>query len=434
MSIDKRLPMQDDDSRLSWFPIIAVGLSMVSFIMIKTGRDAVFFHAWGISRLPLAYVWIALAAIPAAMIHLYAMSRWGARKTRTGLFLVTALCYLGFVPVTDTQHTVIMTVMFITVPVIFAAVFAGAWLLAGDLLDGAEPSLLRVVYSRIGAASTIGGILGGLLAQVVSLVAEPRWLVASGSLVLVLVAALVAKAHRDNPLSKYTRVNAATPTEDSHKTYAKTQSLLIRQTYVKLLIGISGLATIAALFIDFQFYALATLTKNNSVQFFATFYIVLNVMALVVQVFISPKLQKKLGVVGVLLLLPTALLGGAGLFSFWTIIHARTVLRVMEGGLKASMHRSMWEQIYLPIERRSRDAAKTVVDGLTQRLAEGLAALLILLWFWLADSPVETLNFDWMSWAIVVTLVFWILLTRRLGKFGCSDLDPSEPLIRLPDS
>ena len=49
---------------------------MVSFILIKIGRDAVFFAERDLEHLPLAYLWISVAAIPAAMIHLKALDRW----------------------------------------------------------------------------------------------------------------------------------------------------------------------------------------------------------------------------------------------------------------------------------------------------------------------------------------------------------------------
>ncbi len=418
---------------LAWFPIAAVGLSMVSFILIKTGRDAVFFKDWGIRKLPLAYIWIAVAAVPAAIMHLSAMNKWGARKARTGIFFAAALLFLLFAPFATVQHNFIMTIMFICVPVIFAGVFAGAWLLAGDLLEGADSSRLRVVYSRIGAASMVGGIIGGLLAKALASHADPQVLVATGAVVLMAVGLLVAKAHKDNPASNYTSLSSFAEKEDSHKSFSSRQATLVRQKYVRILIGISALATITAMLIDFQFYAMTTVAGNNNVQFFANFYIILNLISLAVQVFVAPRLQARLGITGALLLLPSALLGGAGLCSYWTVVHSKTILRVLEGGLKASIYRTMWEQVYLVIGQPFRDAAKSMVDGMVQRFAEGLAALLLLAWFALNDNSVSELNFEWLSWVIVSAIIFWIVLTRRLGKLGCDALQPSEVLIRLPD-
>src|SRR5262249_20326102 len=46
----------------AWSPILAVSLGMVSFILVKTGRDAVFFDQRGLQKLPLTYMWTALAS------------------------------------------------------------------------------------------------------------------------------------------------------------------------------------------------------------------------------------------------------------------------------------------------------------------------------------------------------------------------------------
>ncbi|UCE07349.1 MAG: hypothetical protein JSW07_04775, partial [bacterium] len=79
----------------------------------------------GLFHLPLAYMWIAIASMPTAMIHLNAIERWGARKTRTRIFFITAITLLFFVPFVDQNQRPMMTAMFIVVPTIFAAIFAG---------------------------------------------------------------------------------------------------------------------------------------------------------------------------------------------------------------------------------------------------------------------------------------------------------------------
>ncbi len=418
---------------LSRYPILAVALSMVGFIMIKTGRDAVFFERGGLRQLPEAYLWIALASIPAAMLHLGLLDKWGARKTRTRSFYAAALIFLLFAPFAEPGNRMAMLMLFVSVPIVFSAVFAGAWLLAADLLEGADSNILRRTYARIGAASMLGGIIGGLLCKVGNEILGPGGFIAGGSALLLATGGLVAFAHRKNPAQNYRSIVNAQPADEENSGLAATQAILVRQPYTRTLIGISVLATTAALYIDFQFYAGASISGNTNVQFFANFYIMLNLAALVVQTFLAPKLQEKLGITGVLLLVPSILLGGTGLFSLWTVYQGRTIMRVLEGGLKASIYRSIWEQTYLPISSKYRDIAKTVVDGTVQRLAEGLGALALFLWFAKSNQPVEELNYNWISGVIVLSVSVWIALTKRLGRLGCSDISPTEPFIRLPD-
>ncbi len=84
--------------RSARFPILAVGISMVAFISIKTGRDAVFFSQGGLQQLPLSYIWIAFTSILTAMMHFKAMKRWEARRTRSGVLPLTGLIFLALVP------------------------------------------------------------------------------------------------------------------------------------------------------------------------------------------------------------------------------------------------------------------------------------------------------------------------------------------------
>lgn len=134
-------------------------------------RDAVFFNQGGHRDLPLVYILMAIVSVPGAMIHLWAIKRWGARKVRTGVLLVAASIFFAFVPFVDFGYRTAMTAMFVLIP----AVFAGAWLLAADLLDGADERVSLWAYTRIGASSMIGGVAGGLLAGRVSSLLPSRF-------------------------------------------------------------------------------------------------------------------------------------------------------------------------------------------------------------------------------------------------------------------
>ena len=183
--------LNSDFKRLAGFPILAVGISMVSFILIKIGRDAVFFAERDLEHLPLAYLWIALASIPAAMIHLKALDRWGDHTTRSGLLVAAVATLLILVPFVDVQYSRAMMVLFVLAPVLFAAIFASVWLLAGELLEGADRETTRWAYARIGASSMLGGVLGGLIAKVISLFLAPRFLILLGAAILLLVSFIV---------------------------------------------------------------------------------------------------------------------------------------------------------------------------------------------------------------------------------------------------
>ncbi|MDA2930793.1 hypothetical protein MYX84_12760 [Acidobacteria bacterium AH-259-O06] len=429
--------------RLAWYPILVVGVSMFGFICIKTARDAIFFSQGGLWQLPVAYIWIALVSIPAGMLHLTAIKRWGARRTRMRVFLLTGVIFFSFVPFVDLQHRTAMMAMFIVTPVIFAGVFAGAWLLAGDLLEGAGPEVTRWAYSRIGAGSMLGGILAGILARLLSPIFSPKALVAVGALTLLGASWLVSHAHRSSPAwSRSSTVpnsnsdNKQGKSRASHLVSQSSESAaqLVKEPYIAGLIGVSALAALATLFIDFQFYAVVTFSGNTNTEFFGSFYAVLNTASLFLQLLVAPWLQSRFGLGRTLMVLPLALLGGVGLAAYGTTLISRSILKLTESGLKASIHRSVWEQVFLPIRRGQREITKMLVDGLSARISEGIGAAVLYIWLWHFSDTGHNPDVSWTFWIIIAVVVSWIALVFYLNKRGCSQIDAVETVLRLPDS
>jgi hypothetical protein len=429
----------------SWYPILAVWLGMVSFILVKTGRDAVFFDQAGLQRLPLAYIWTALASFPMAILHLRAMARWGSRSVRVGVFVLTAAVLLLFVPWTDREHRLALTLLFVLVPVLYAAVFGGAWLLGADLLEAADPATVRWAYTGMGVGSILGGIAGGLLAKALALVLSADLLLAAGAAVLLLAAGLCLLAHRRHPAPLIgpplsgaaggTGVDTAVG-RTLETAQAPVQPRLLDQPYIRALIGMSALGSLIGMFVDFQFYAIAAVSGSGGMQFFANFYVLLNLCSLALQCLVAPRLQDRLGIAGALAVLPLALLGGAGFVTLSTTLVSRSILKVAEGGLRSSIYRSIWEQVFLPIDRARRGVAKTLVDGVCARISEGIGATLLYLWI-LRNPTLEQMSrhLGWISWVVAAAALAWIGLTVHLKRLGCRVTPENyETMLRLPDA
>jgi ATP/ADP translocase len=117
------------------------------------------------------------------------------------------------------------------------------------------------------------------------------------------------------------------------------------------------------------------------------------------------------------MVLPFALIGGAGFASAAATAFSLAVLRVTEGGLRSSVHRSIWEQAFIPVDSGDRSLVKLAVDGVGARVAEGLAAAG--LYFWVqrvAPGGVVTAPLDtrWMAWLTLGTVIVWLFITQRL--------------------
>jgi ATP/ADP translocase len=194
---------------------------------------------------------------------------------------------------------------------------------------------------------------------------------------------------------------------------------VLRQKYTLLLL-LTGMATaLVGLLVDFRFYVAAATSGNDArenASLFAGVHLVLNAGALAVQLLVTPRLQRAVGVHGSLLVLPTAVLGGATTLLASVSLFAPWLLRVMEGGLRSSVHRVNWEQAYLSIDAAERAQAKLFVDGMAGRLAEGAIALVLLAWLRLGVGarPLVGQDGSWVTYLLLAASVVWLGLTRTL--------------------
>jgi MFS family permease len=332
----------------TFYPALALALMTAAFIISKTGRDALFFQGKGIFRLPVATMTITAASLPLAILFVKAMKSWGARRTRLGLLLFAGAALSLAAPFLEAGGSPLLFNVFIFIPSAFGIMFASLWLLAADIFETtAKPQAARA-FSKIGASSLAGGMLGGFVAKGLSPLIEAKWLILVGALMIFLVALLVALTHRrfaSNIVAK----------RDDKKKSAWFAPLA--NSYARILLVISMLGALAGLLIDVQFYISATgasMGSKGNANFFANFYIMLNFSSLLLQLFVTPKIQDKIGIGGGLMVLPLALAGSAGFASAAATAFSLSALRVTEGGLRSSIHRSIWEQAFIPIESGER--------------------------------------------------------------------------------
>ena len=388
-------------------PCLGLFLLTAAFIIAKTGRDALFFQGRGIFQLPIAYLTIGIASVPLAVIFVKIMKTFGARPTRVGALLFGAVVLGGSAPVLQPGGSPLLFNKFIFIPAIFGILFASLWLLASDIFDTTPKSEAARAFSKIGASSLAGGMTGGLIAKGLATIVEAKWLILIGAIAIVGVAILVSYIHKCFPSNLQSKQDDRAKPKPGFRT-------VLGNSYALNLILIAMSGAVVGLLIDFQFYAAAS---RSNAGFFANFYIMLNFGSLLLQLFAAPKIQDKIGLRGGLMILPIALIGGASFVTAAATALSRSVLRVTEGGLRSSIHRSVWEQAFIPVDSDQRSVAKIAADGIAARIAEGIGATAI--FFWLKQvapggitlGPLDT---SWMAWLTLAVVIVWLLLTQKL--------------------
>jgi ATP/ADP translocase len=400
-----------DDRLKTIYPALALGLLTAAFIIAKTGRDALFFQGKGIFQLPVATITLAAASLPLAMIFVKVMKTWGARPARIAIMLFASVVIALTAPFLQPGDSTLLFNVFIFIPSVFGIMFATLWLLATDIFEKTPKPKAALAFSRIGASSLAGGMVGGFGAKGLGPYLEPKWLIVVGAAIILVVTALVATIHRKFP------TNIAAKKDGNIK---GGYLALLSNPYALTLLWIAMTGALAGLLIDVQFYISATsaaMGSKGNANFFANFYIMLNFCSLLLQLFATPKIQEKVGIGGGLMVLPFALIGGASFATAAATAFSLSVLRVTEGGLRSSVHRSIWEQAFIPVDSSERSVVKLAIDGIGARIAEGIAAIGLYLWVQrvapggVVRGPLDT---SWMAWLTLATVIAWLVITQKL--------------------
>jgi ATP/ADP translocase len=441
---------------------LAAGTMLVvtaTFIIAKTGRDALYFANGGILDLPKAYIGMALLALPVAACALGLMRTIGPRRSRIVAPLGIALMLAWFALTAHPGGGRAMTTFFMLVPLTFAVLFSMFWLLAADLLQGTPSDLLARAYREIGAASILGGVLGGVLARALSSRVEPSTLVLLAAGLLVLAAAGMAAIQQTSPpggLRCFSQaVHAAVdhnfhvatpqhlgfdpvpaaimhmpPTDAARVAWSGARDLL-RDRYATRLLVVGMLAAAVGVLIEFQFYMTVAAMAGGSrdrAGVFANAYLLVNALALALQLWVLPRLQRTIGASGALLVLPGVLLGGGVAMLASAAAVLRAAVRVAEGGFKSSIHRTSWEQAFLPFDRGRRSVAKLVVDATGTPVAEGLTGGALLLWTRGASHAAQSArpSGTLLAISIIGCTILWLVATRGIRNGVGSQHTESE--------
>ena len=278
------------------------------------------------------------------------------------------------------------------------------WLVLGELYTVTEAKRL---YKLVGAGSVLGAVAGAALARVVVAAFPAQHLVLVSAAVLALTA-LGPALLVNRPRGGLARSMAPGPSPGlGFAPLLQGLGLLRRHLYVRSLAGLVLISTVVLTLADYVFKS--TVARAVPAQdlgaFLATYYMVLNVLALGVQVLLMGWVMRTFGLHRALWALPVLLFLGAAGMVFGGGLAAALVLKGADGSLRHSLHRTSTELLFVPLADSLRARAKPLIDVLGQRGGQALASMLILSQLGLGRGRVflaaaaAALCVAWVAWA-----------------------------------
>ncbi len=169
-----------------------------------------------------------------------------------------------------------------------------------------------------------------------------------------------------------------------------------------------------ASFVDYQFKTVsyeAFPTKAELTSFLGQFYGRLSLVSLLLQLVLTYRFIRWLGVGGAIMFLPISLMFGSTLMFIAPGLVAGVLLRGVDGSLKYSIDKTGRELLFLPIPPELKKRAKIFVDLFVDRWFRGFAGGLLLLFTLVLSFTVKQL-----SLVVMVLLAVWLVFVLLMRK------------------
>ncbi len=284
------------------------------------------------------------------------------------------------------------------------------------LNDSVTPDTAKRLYGLVGLGGVAGGVFGSTAVRgLIDTLSQPQWMWVCSGLVLA-IAALAGAAGRivdRNPPPDATpgETEAAPPGNPA----LEGARLVFRSPYLLSIVAIVGLYELVSTVLDFQFTATVAhyLEGDEIGRHFSTVFLITNVVALSVQLFLTSFVMTRFGLRVALLVLPFTILAGSAGFLALPILWAGSLLNTADNGFSYSINQSAKEALYVPTTKEEKYKAKAFIDMFVQRFAKALAVGLSL-GITLAFQDFSSVR--WLGLLMIPVLAVWIFAAGYAGR------------------
>lgn len=339
--------------------------------LLETARDALFLARLPSSQLPWVYLAIALVAV------LFSAGSWKRPRGRYDLSLLLVGCAIvtfAFWAFSSLQRSAwTLYALYVWSGLVGTLTGLQFWLMLGDLYTVTQA---KRIYRVIGTGSLLGAVAGAGVARWITAYHPPQ--------VLVFAAALAFAAAGLGPAILVRRPDSPSQAPlgpgGGGSRFWEALTLFKAHGYVQGLGGLVLVSTVALTLADYVFKSTVAqaVPRENLGTFFATFYMILNGLALVIQLLVMGWVFQRLGLHRALWILPSLVLLGSTGVAFGGGVLAALLLKGADGTLRHSLHRTSMELLFLPLPDGLRSRAKPFIDVVGQRGGQALASLAIL--------------------------------------------------------
>jgi hypothetical protein len=384
-----------NSSLLTAVAMTAAMLMIAHHIAGKATRDALFLTNFDIAELPKVMIASAAVSVAAVLLMSRALARFGPARLIPPLYFVSALLLAVQWLLAPAYPQVAAVALYLHVSALNAILISGFWSVINERFD---PYAAKKAVARLTAATSFGGIVGGLAAKSVASLADTHDILLMLSLmhaVCGLAVGFLASGQRNVKHDDELPTQLLGP--------LKRSALIRRMAILGLLV-----ATTAAL-LDYllKSQASATLSDEELISFFSYFYMLVGLGTFLVQMAVGNKALRWFGLGGSMAAWPLVILmTGTGALLFRSLITV-TLMRASANLLYNSFFRAGFELLYTPIAPADKRSGKVLIDVGADRAGDMVGGLLIMLVLLL---PVGTDSVLYISALLMAGLCLLLIL------------------------
>ena len=354
-----------------------------AFVAGKAGRDAILLSRFSVTSLPLFIGLSAALSLPIILLTGRLMVRFGPARlipvmnAASGLFAIGEWLLLGSYP------RPIAVLVFFHLSTASAVLVSGFWSIINERFD--IRSAKRHIGS-IGLGATLGGILGGVIAERSAVYFErDAILLVLAALQLTCAAALFAMGRGAAPVHVPVPVPSTGEAKEPKDGMWSALGVVARSRLLRGIGAIVVLTAIAAGILDYVFKAdlVHAGSRDGLLRSLALFYTVTNVVTAVIQVAVCGPIINKLGVARSVATLPLTVTA----FGVFTLLVrapiASAFARAAELVTRNSVYRAGYELLYAPLPEHQKRPTKVMLDVGADKIGDILGAQIVvaILWF-----------------------------------------------------
>lgn len=333
--------------------------------------------------------------------------RWGLPIVQAGMAAVLILFWFLF----KTGATWVAVTFYLWGLLLGILLTSQFWTLANVTYD---PRQAKRLFGFIGAGAPLGGAAGGLMATFgASRLGTFNLVLYSGAILLGGAAVSVAILARE-------KSNAAAVAADEEKGvgFGEALRLLRASKHLQVIAIVISFAAIGANIIEQQLNMAAQAAKGRADVDALTSFLGLvttwtSTIAFIIQVWLTSRIHRFLGIGFALLVLPLGFGTTAIIMLMNGVLWAPSMARVLDQSLRYTVDKTSREILFLPLPQDLKYRAKPFIDVTVDRVAKGLSGLLMLL----LVQP-WGLNLDWqeVSYASLIIVGLWIAMAVRVKR------------------